>query len=119
MGKWRTGFNSVVFENLQVTEAQILPQVEQPGTIRLQDSGRLPDIQVCEAAVMVRRFDNDLVGTDAGNFPIQAKLVLLQIAKDLDEGSRLAALSIKGQCMVVWSVGRGEGDRLVQEHAGI
>jgi outer membrane protein assembly factor BamB len=29
---------------------------------------------------------------------------------NLDEGSRMAALSVKGQCMVLWSVGRGGGD---------
>ena len=29
---------------------------------------------------------------------------------DLDEGSRMAAVSVKGQCMVIWSVGRGSGD---------
>jgi outer membrane protein assembly factor BamB/tetratricopeptide (TPR) repeat protein len=29
---------------------------------------------------------------------------------DLDEGSRMAALSVKGQCMVLWSIGRGSGD---------
>ena len=29
---------------------------------------------------------------------------------DLDEGSCMSALSIKGQCMVLWSVGRGSGD---------
>ncbi len=28
----------------------------------------------------------------------------------LDEGSRLSALSVKGQCMVLWSIGRGSGD---------
>ena len=28
---------------------------------------------------------------------------------DLDEGSRLAALNVNGQCMVLWSIGRGSG----------
>ena len=30
--------------------------------------------------------------------------------KGLDEGSRMAGLSIKGQCMVLWTLGRGDGD---------
>ena len=32
---------------------------------------------------------------------------------DLDEGSRMAALNIKGQCTVLWSIGRGSGDNEV------
>jgi len=33
--------------------------------------------------------------------------------KGIDPGSRLAALSISSQCMVLWRVGRGEGDHEV------
>src|SRR5210317_2483902 len=32
--------------------------------------------------MMVRRFDNDLVGTDAGDVAVQAELLLLQLALD-------------------------------------
>lgn len=47
--------------------------------------------------------DNSLRYINRGNIKIEG----------LDSGSRLAALSMSGQCMVLWRVGRGEGDHEV------
>jgi hypothetical protein len=102
MGEWRSGFDAMVLENLQIAEARVLSQIEEPRTVGLKDIGCFAEIHLHNTALVVSRLDNNFMGTDAMHGAVEAHGLRVQIPFD-SQGRELVRYDPD---LPTWPVGR-------------